>query len=67
VAKVLPLTHALALFRYGLTAHGGQALRNIWGMSNTAEMAVLSLGVLVHYRAVAMAGGVRLFAKAGTS
>jgi ABC-type polysaccharide/polyol phosphate export permease len=25
VAKVLPLTHALALFRFGLTAGGGQA------------------------------------------
>ena len=42
VAKVLPLTHALALFRYGLTAHGGQALHNIWGMSNDTTMAALS-------------------------
>src|SRR5580700_1453645 len=33
VARVLPLTHALALFRYGLTSTSGSlALHNIWGM-----------------------------------
>src|SRR5262249_56690439 len=29
IAKVLPLTHAVALFRYALTTHGSQALHNI--------------------------------------
>jgi ABC-type polysaccharide/polyol phosphate export permease len=67
VAKVLPLTHALALFRYGLTAHGAQALHNIWGMSDPTAMAMLSLGVLVAYAGLFMAGAVRLFAKSGTS
>ena len=52
VAKVLPLTHALALFRYGMTgASGVRALHNIWGLSSAAEMAVLSMLVLVAYAA----------------
>jgi ABC-2 type transport system permease protein len=67
VATVLPLTHALALFRYGLTSHGGQALHNIWGMSNDTTMAALSLGVLALYGAVVMTVAIRLFSKAGTS
>jgi ABC-2 type transport system permease protein len=67
VAKVLPLTHGLALFRYGLTSHGSQALHNIWGMSNTTTMPALSLGVLALYAGVIMTAAIRLFAKAGTS
>lgn len=67
VATVLPLTHALALFRYGLTSHGGQALHNIWGMSNDTTMAALSLGVLALYGAIVMTIAIRLFSKAGTS
>jgi ABC-2 type transport system permease protein len=66
VAKVLPLTHALALFRFGLTANGGQALHNIWGLSNDGQMAALSLAVLVLYALVIIAGAIRLFAKAST-
>jgi ABC-2 type transport system permease protein len=68
VAKVLPLTHALALFRYGLTgASGVRALHNIWGLRSATEMAVLSMLVLVAYATVAFAGAVRLFTKAGMS
>jgi ABC-2 type transport system permease protein len=68
VAKVLPLTHALALFRYGLTSGSGNvALHNIWGMSNTTAMAALSLGVIALYAAVILTGALRLFARAGTS
>lgn len=66
VAKVLPLTHALALFRFGLTANGGQALHNIWGLSNDDQMAALSLAVLALYALVIIAGAIRLFAKAST-
>jgi ABC-2 type transport system permease protein len=67
-AKVLPLTHALALFRYGLTGHSGvQALHNIWGLHNTATMAFLSLGVVVAYAVVAFQGALRLFTKAGSN
>jgi ABC-2 type transport system permease protein len=68
VAKVLPLTHALALFRYGLTPDvGAQALRNIWGMSDVTTMAVLSFAVIGAYTLLAFTAAVRLFGKAGTS
>src|SRR5437762_514146 len=34
VAKALPLTHALALLRYGFIDPRGRGLHDIWGMSN---------------------------------
>jgi ABC-type polysaccharide/polyol phosphate export permease len=34
IAKVLPLTHALALIRYGMIDRNGRGLHDIWGMSN---------------------------------
>jgi ABC-2 type transport system permease protein len=68
VAKVLPLTHALALFRYGLTGPSGtRALHNIWGLQSAPEMAALSMAVLVAYAFVIFNGAIRLFTKAGTS
>jgi ABC-2 type transport system permease protein len=68
VAKVLPLTHALALFRYGLTAHSGvQSLHNIWGLSNVTAMASLSLLVVALWAVVIFTGAIRLFTRAGTS
>ena len=67
VAKVLPLTHAVALFRYGLTGQGGQALHNIWGGTNTGVMALSSLLVVAAYALTAITIALRLFAKAGTS
>jgi ABC-2 type transport system permease protein len=68
VAKVLPLTHALALFRYGIAGPSGvRALHNIWGLHSATTMAVLSLLVVVAYAVVIFAGAIRLFTKAGTS
>ncbi|HEX3547238.1 MAG TPA: ABC transporter permease [Mycobacterium sp.] len=68
VAKVLPLTHALALFRYGIAGPSGiRALHNIWGLHNATQMAALSMLVLVAYATVVFAGAIRLFTKAGTS
>jgi len=67
VAKALPLTHAVALFRYGLTGQGGQALHNIWGGTNAGVMATGSLLVVAAYAAVALLLALRLFARAGTS
>ena len=32
VAKVLPITHVLALMRYGIVDHTGHGLHDIWGM-----------------------------------
>src|SRR3989442_1153126 len=45
-AKFLPLTHALALIRYGLLGDHGAGLHDIWGMTNATAMAGLSLGVV---------------------
>jgi ABC-2 type transport system permease protein len=67
-AKVLPLTHAIALFRYGLTGPSGvTALHNIWGLHNATTMAFLSIGVLAIYALVSVYGAIRLFNRAGTS
>jgi ABC-2 type transport system permease protein len=66
VAKVLPLTHALALFRYGLTSTSGStALHNLWGMSNVTAMAALSLAVVVAFATLTMTAAIRLFTKSG--
>jgi ABC-2 type transport system permease protein len=68
IAKVLPLTHALALFRYGLTSSSGkQALHNIWGLHHATVMAILSLAVILAYTMVAVVAAVRLFGQSGTS
>src|SRR5205823_12328084 len=45
-AKFLPLTHALAVMRYGLLGDKGQGLHAIWGMSNTGVEVALSLTVV---------------------
>jgi ABC-2 type transport system permease protein len=62
-AKVLPLTHALALLRYGLVDPRGAGLRDIWGMSDPTAMAVLSLGVVVLFAAAMLALAVRVFTR----
>jgi ABC-2 type transport system permease protein len=67
IARVLPLTHALALFRYGITGDGGRALHNIWGLQSVPAMASLSLVVLGLFTGAAMAGALWLFARAGRS
>ena len=64
IAKVLPLTHALALMRYGFVDHRGAGLHEIWGAGNTTTQAWLSLAV-VALAAVAMtAVAIRSFSKA---
>jgi len=64
VAKVLPLTHALALMRYGLLDQHGAGLRDIWGMSSTTGMAALSLGVVALWAVVLSVASVRVFTRA---
>ncbi|MBV8949636.1 MAG: ABC transporter permease [Actinobacteria bacterium] len=62
-ARALPLTHALALMRYGLVDHRGTGLHDIWGMSNTTVMAALSLAVVLGFALLMMAVCVRVFTR----
>jgi len=62
-AKVLPLTHALALMRYGLVDPKGTGLHDIWGMSNTTAEAWLSLGVVVAFAAALTLLAIRVFSR----
>ena len=62
-AKVLPLTHALAIMRYGLLDRHATGLHDIWGMSNATGMAALSLAVVAAWAVALSAASVRVFAK----
>jgi ABC-2 type transport system permease protein len=64
LAKVLPLTHAMALMRYGLADPRGTGLHDIWGMSNTTAEAWLSLAVVALFAAAFIALAVRAFTRA---
>jgi ABC-2 type transport system permease protein len=60
VAKLLPVTHAVALMRYGAGLHAAD-LHAIWGLSDPTVMAALSLGVLVLYATAFISMAVRVF------
>jgi ABC-2 type transport system permease protein len=62
-AKVLPLTHVLALLRYGLVDPRGTGLHDIWGLDSTAAEAWLSLAVVAAFAAVLAAVAVRVFTR----
>ena len=62
-AKVLPLTHALALMRYGLVDRRGTGLHDIWGMTNVTTMAFLSLAVVIAFAAAMVAVSIRVFTR----
>jgi ABC-type multidrug transport system permease subunit len=66
-AKVLPLTHALALLRYALVDGRATGLHDIWGMSNVTAMAALSLTVVVAFAALMTAAGIRAFTRSAIS
>jgi ABC-type polysaccharide/polyol phosphate export permease len=63
IAKVLPLTHVLALMRYGLVDPTGAGLHDIWGMDDPTAMAVLSLAVVVAFAVAFAAIAVRTFSR----
>ena len=62
-AKVLPLTHAMALMRYGLVDSSGSGLHDIWGMGNTTAEAFLSLGVVALFAVALGAVAIRAFTR----
>jgi ABC-2 type transport system permease protein len=60
VARFLPLTHALALVRYGLL-DDSSGLREIWRLHDAAAMATLSLVVVAAFALLLTAVGIRAF------
>jgi ABC-2 type transport system permease protein len=65
-ARFLPLTHMLALVRYGLLDDRG-ALHDIWGMSSTGAMAGLSLLVVAGFAAALTAASMRVFTRSAVA
>jgi ABC-2 type transport system permease protein len=63
-AKALPLTHVMALMRYGLVDPRGSALHDIWGAGNTTAQAWLSLAVVALFALAFAAVAVRAFTRA---
>jgi ABC-2 type transport system permease protein len=63
IAKVLPLTHALALIRYGFVDPSGSSLHAIWGSGNPVTQAWLSLAVVLAFAAALIALATRVFAR----
>ena len=64
IAKVLPLTHAIALMRYGLIDPSGKGLHDIWGLSNATTEAWLSVVVVALFAAALIAVSIRTFSRA---
>jgi ABC-2 type transport system permease protein len=63
IAKVLPLTHALALMRYGLIDPSGKGLHDIWGMSDVTTEAWLSVLVVTVFATAMLAISIRVFSR----
>src|SRR5581483_6180169 len=63
VAKLMPLTHALALLRYGFIDPSGRGLHDIWGMHSVTTEAWLSLAVVAAYAVVLTAIAIRAFGR----
>jgi ABC-2 type transport system permease protein len=61
-ARVLPLTHGLALVRFGLL-DDSSGLHSIWEMHSTTTMALLSLLVVGVFATVMTAAAVRVFSR----
>jgi ABC-2 type transport system permease protein len=62
IAKFLPLTHGLALVRYGLLGDG-RGLHDIWGLGSSTESAALSLVVVAAFAAILTAVSIRVFTR----
>jgi ABC-2 type transport system permease protein len=65
ITKFLPLTHGLAVMRYGLLGDTS-GLHNIWGAHNPTAMATLSLLVVAAFAALMVAIAMRTFTRAAS-
>src|SRR5438552_12925739 len=63
IAKAFPLTHALALMRYGVIDPSGKGLHDIWGMHNVTVESWLSLGVVTLWGVALTAISIRAFSR----
>ena len=66
ITRFLPLTHALALMRYGLL-QDSSGLHNIWKMGNPTTTAALSLLVVAGFAALLTALSIRVFTRKAVS
>jgi ABC-2 type transport system permease protein len=62
-ARFLPLTHALALMRWGLL-HDSSGLHNIWRSNDVTAMAAGSLGVVALFASLMTVVAIRAFTRA---
>jgi ABC-2 type transport system permease protein len=62
-AKVLPLTHVMALMRYGLVDPRGGGLHDIWGAGSTTAEAWLSLAVVALFAVATTTLALRAFVR----
>jgi ABC-type multidrug transport system permease subunit len=67
IAKAFPLTHALALMRYGVIDPGGKGLHDIWGMHSVTTEAWLSLAVVVVWAVALTVISIRVFSRSAVS
>ena len=65
VARFLPLTHALALMRYGLL-HDPSGLHAVWRIGSATDSALLSLAALAAFALVLVRVAVRVFSRSAT-
>ena len=63
IAKFLPLTHALALARYGLVDPSGRGLHEIWGAGSVTTEAWLSLAVIALFALALTLISIRAFTR----
>jgi ABC-2 type transport system permease protein len=67
IAKAFPLTHALALMRYGFIDPSGKGLHDIWGMHSVTGEAWLSLAVVALWAVALAAISIRVFSRSAVS
>jgi ABC-2 type transport system permease protein len=67
IAKAFPLTHALALMRYGFIDPSGKGLHDIWGMHSVTGEAWLSLGVIALWAVALFVISIRVFSRSAVN